>query len=370
MKVVFLQVKNFLFSGQNTNPFFDPIISVCEKNGIDWEIWYRDRKIKTGYPKDHVRKYGWRDSFLTLLFIIFSRVFRLNNEKSFLYAGKILFALHILPLDIDLFITNVLCGLENLSYVYPNIRIAEVQHGVVYPGHITYFEPNTNILQKIANHPKFEFWLFGPGYLKAFTHNEYNRLILNNKLSVIGALSSGHYCRHDGDIKKRIVVASQMVDIVFSQDVLIKIRKIYEAFFDEIFNQAKDIEIIFRHHPSFHNCIDLTEWKEKYPTITYDENASWEETYSSAYFLVTISSTSAFDAASYGVPTLVLNGDLAGLKNLLCDSFDYPLSSLTVKQVASMSTDEYRKCQERVKAWYAQYYEPFNDKNCLRLLRS
>lgn len=63
MKVVFIQPGQFLRTSRKTNPFFDPIIDVCQKNGIKWELYLPSVQVETGYPKDHVRDYHWFSFF-------------------------------------------------------------------------------------------------------------------------------------------------------------------------------------------------------------------------------------------------------------------------------------------------------------------
>ena len=48
MKVVFIQPGQFLRTSRKTNPFFDPIIEVCQKNGIDWELYLPSVQVENG----------------------------------------------------------------------------------------------------------------------------------------------------------------------------------------------------------------------------------------------------------------------------------------------------------------------------------
>ena len=58
MKVLFIQPENFLRSTRKTNPFFDPIVKICETNGFDWELWLPSITCEHGYSVEHVKSYS------------------------------------------------------------------------------------------------------------------------------------------------------------------------------------------------------------------------------------------------------------------------------------------------------------------------
>ena len=51
MKIYFFQDNSFFRTKEGTNPFFDPIIRVCEENGIEWKVWTTNSTKKCSYDK-------------------------------------------------------------------------------------------------------------------------------------------------------------------------------------------------------------------------------------------------------------------------------------------------------------------------------
>jgi CDP-glycerol glycerophosphotransferase (TagB/SpsB family) len=177
------------------------------------------------------------------------------------------------------------------------------------------------------------------------------------------------------EIKTLIVIASQIVlGSEFSPETLLKMKLSYELTINEILKILKKnhleskYKILFRHHPRFNDCINFSDWKEKFPSLEMNDTRDWNEIYPETKCLLTLNSTSAFDAAAYGVPTIIIKGKFNGFRNILEEDFHYPLNSLTVETCLLQDQQEYQKDCKTAFQWYQKYYELFSRDNCWHLL--
>lgn len=380
MKIVFIQQRCFLQTKQHTNPLFDPIIQVCEKNGIEWEVWLTDRNLPTGYPSKNVRKYGWRNSAITAGLLFFNRLCKIPIKISYTLIRLFFKPLRILDTNVSLFVTNGLYLIDSYSILYPGKNIIELQHGILYPSHFGYFSSNGTLHQNILSTQNLIFWFFGDYYKNIFLKNPTNANKLSGRLETIGDLrkhndrSSPHSTTaHD---KTYIIIASQMVmGTEFSPKDLVDMKSSYENALDTIYsilqknNTSNKYIVLFRNHPRFFNCIDLNDWKEKYPSLITDNTENWDELYPKTKVLLTINSTSAFDAASFGVPTVIIKSPNNKFRNILVDDFGYPFPNLTIEEYLLMSNVAYEEKCQLAHNWYKNHYSTFDSENCLALLR-
>jgi hypothetical protein len=376
MKIVFLQQRCFLQTKKHTNPLFDSIIRVCDDNGIDWQVWLTDRNLPTGYPQKNVRKYGWRNSLITAGLLFFNRLCKIPTNYSYKILHYIFKTFKILDNDISLFFTNGLYQVKELSILYPGIKIIEVQHGILYPTHMGYFTSDGTLLQDFLLAKHLIFWLFGENYKNFFLQNKANALKLSQRIETIGDVkkTDNSLVKINSPLKS-IVIASQLVeDAIFSADDVCRMKSIYENALDIIYstlnntNNSHVFSVIFRHHPRFFNCIDLSDWNNKYPSLIMDDNRDWSEIFQEAKCLLTISSTSAFDAAAYGVPTVIINAPHKKFRNILVEDFNYPLPHLTLEKCLSMDTSSYEKIRLTTNSWYKSFYSTFSPTVCKELL--
>ena len=109
MKVYFFQDNSFFRTKEGTNPFFDPIIRVCEENGIEWKVWTTSSTKKCGYDKAHVGYLRTID-FLWTWYWRAHRVLNKNASPELLELrfGRIMRLFCGKKLKADLFIT-ILC---------------------------------------------------------------------------------------------------------------------------------------------------------------------------------------------------------------------------------------------------------------------
>jgi hypothetical protein len=128
--------------------------------------------------------------------------------------------------------------------------------------------------------------------------------------------------------------------------------------------------ILLKHHPRYLNSFDLSDWQERFPWLQTTE----EQTpllIRRAKYHVTAYSTTAFEYAAEGVPTLyVWRERLLEGKTLFLEDYAYPGEGTFDEMVDALDDEmQWRLLSEKAKAWYCVFYTSFKRKNCVKLLR-
>lgn len=372
MKICFIQDESFLRTKRNTNPFFDPIIRVCEKNGIDWEIGFKSLPKECGYQRNRIfsltifsffETYIWR--IAKCIHSITPRIFQITFAKVWKkFGGSISNA--------NLYITIAGNMIYELAAMYPNKRIIDLQHGVIYSGHKGYFLSNARLSDGRRTVKNIEFWLYGDGYADCFFKNPENAKDLEGRVKIIGDVAranaqvEGCRLKVEGSERNLVVMSLQLTDDLDQEEKAGSV-KVMEEFFSEFFKKYGDkYTVLFKHHPRFNNCYDLSEFYKKFPQIK-ESKTPWGELYPKMALHLTFNSTSIFDCAAVGIPTFLL--DLPGAKvchrDLYRDDFGYPLYDKNVDEIL----DKQEECGKISLEWYRRCYAPFDEENCLKLLK-
>lgn len=371
MKVAFFITPSFFRTANRTNPYFDPIIEVCTANGIEWDVWIPHSRVKHGYPPDRVRSYRALDRGSVWFWRVVHCLWRAPAWKINLTFGRLVRKLH-LPLfrdEYEVVITSAGLLADVLGGLLPHRRVVDVQHGVIYSGHQGYFDGKGLLLELHRKLRNREYWVYGPGFADCFFRNPDNRQYLGDRVKVLGAVHGAvQPTALTARIRKTVAIAAQFTRD-FSPTTLAQMKKLYEDFLDANVELRDEVKFIFRQHPRYYGCIDLSDWRDRYPWLVMDDKRPWGDVFAEAVAIVTIHSTSAFDAAAYGVPTVFLDETRLGWPNVMKGDLGYPCPDLTLKGMLTMDEDGRRNIDAAVLKWYNDYYKPFSAANCLALLK-
>ena len=377
MKVVFIQPGQFLRTSRKTNPFFDPIIDVCQKNGIEWSIWL-PKGSESGYPREHVCFYHvisicdcwfWRFMHVFFPWLSVARVHYLFGcfARPFCRAWR----------EADFVITNAFAFANELVGIRGNRRIADVQHGVIYSRHLGYFSQSGVLRLELQKYANYSFWFYGPGYANCFFKNPENHRWLDGRVKVVGDVVRAGKDAVPADAvantpakRHLIVLANQMTPDDDAENGL-ALKRVYERWLDEMTDVVAahpNVKVVLRNHPRFGNVVDLSDWKLKYPWLGADQRP-FDEVFPESICCVTINSTTVFDAIPYGCPSVLIDGHDAGWRNIMVDEYDYPCGQLTVRELLSQSPNEQENMRQRLKKWYNTHYTPFDAERALRLIK-
>lgn len=373
MKVYFIQDNSFLRTAQKTNPFFDPIIKVCEEHGIEWRVLVPELPQECGYDSERIV------SFRGLLIVEtwFLRLVRLWHRKS-LWKMEVLFArifgrFWARGFRADLYIT--IAG--NMSYefatIYPRARVVELQHGVIYSRHGGYFEDGARLKEARRALRNIEYWLYGQGYADCFFKNPDNAKDLERRVKVVGDLLgvTRHHEKNEGARRDAIVVSLQYTND-FGKDVLQSWTDDLTAVFAqmEAAGLQKRHQVLLKHHPRYANCFDISPMMKKFSWLQLTDRST-NDLISHAAYHITYFSTTAFEYAASGVPTLFTGSEKNRLsKELMYGEHAYPLPmGFETMKKALDDQGEWARQGELVRGWYRKFYAPFDSSKCLALLR-
>ena len=373
MKVYFIQDNSFLRTSRKTNPFFDPIIKVCEENGIEWKLWLPERLQACGYDKGHVEYYR----FFNALGIWFWRVAHIFWHapvwRIYETFGRISRVLFRKTFKADLYVTIAGNLARQLQGMFPNARVIDVQHGVIYSMHNGYFEENGRLVLPYRKPSRREFWLYGRGYADCFFKNHENLKDLERRVKIVGDLL-GVARRHEKNevaIRDAIVVSLQYTND-FGKDVLQSWTDDLTAVFAQVeaVGLQKRYQVLLKHHPRYANSFDISPMMKRFPWLQLTDQST-NDLISHAAYHVTYASTTAFEYAAVGVPTLFTGSEKNGLsKELMYDEYAYPLPmGFETMKKALDDHEEWVWQGESVRAWYRKFYAPFDPSQCLALLR-
>lgn len=377
MKVYFFQDNSFFRTHDGTNPFFNPIIRVCEKNGIEWKIFTYEPYVKCGYDERHVGYFSHVAKMSVWFWRIVHFVWHCEIWKINVRFGMLMRPFVKRKYDADIFITVAGNFWRELSGMFPNARIVDLQHGVIYSRHSGYFVNDGRLREIYQKLRHCEFWVFGQGYADCFFKNPENAKDLEGRVKIIGDIIRANAARNvecrmmnveGGEaVERNLVVMSLQLTNDLDQEEKAGSVKVMKEFFGDFFKKYGDkYTVLFKHHPRFNNCYDLSDFYKKFPQIK-ESRASWGDLYPKMAMHITFNSTSIFDCAAAGIPTFLLDLPEAKVchRDLYKDDFGYPLYDKDVDEILDRQ-EEYGKISLE---WYRHCYAPFDEENCLKLIK-
>lgn len=374
MRVDFYTGPEFMRTKQRTNPFIDPIIAVCEANGIEWRVVVPSKRIKCGYDEAHIKSYRPIVFVYTWVWRISRILWRVNSWRVSRLAGKLIKFIWKDSFSSDVAVIMA-GGAECFLYWSVNAhRIADLQHGVIYSRHQGYFNSNGRFLGAVnkSNISNCEFWVYGQGFADCFFKHPDNANDLQGRVKVIGdVIRAGESVGADGcrgrDETRNVVVFSLQLTADLSQEELSGSVERMEAFFTDFLAKYGDkYKCFVKHHPRFNNVHDLSAFYAKFPQVT-ETKAPWTELYPQMALHVTFNSTVTFDCASQGIPTFLVDFPEAKIimRNFYRDDYGYPFYDKSVDDILGSPREEIRKT---ILDWYHRFYTPFSEENCCRLI--
>lgn len=371
MNVVFIQPSQFLRSSKKTNQFFDPIIKCIENEkeksgGIEWSI-YLPKNEKSGYASEHVHHYGAIEFFS----IWFWRIVHVMMPwmpiwKVYYVFGKLsrIFLTDWAKADIIITIAGIFADI--FAGAFPNKRIVDLQHGVIYSKHTGYFDEKGRILEQYRKYAKREFWVYGQGYADCFFNHPDNIKYLQGRVKIIGDVQKHQIVqRHPCDV---LVISGQFKPECSRQCMLEQVSALRKFLLEVKKLGTNRFQVLMKHHPRFKGISELNDLYREFPFFS-ETNEGWNELYKMMKVHVTFSSTVVLDAASNGILSYLIeppNDDVVLENRFWRDDYQYPYYGKSLQDIIALSDEP--QSEETIKSWYNQYYEPFSFENCQKLL--
>jgi hypothetical protein len=360
--IVFYYPKHFNRGKNGENDFLKPLIDSCDRNNISYLIFEEPaknaQKNKSAIPFD----------FLFYLILVFRKILPLKQFDHFeareWRIGKILKSIFLSKVNPEIIITMSNSMLGFFRGWGNAISLYDYQHGIVYSWHSGYIINKMPALHIINN--KSKIMLFGKGFKRLLTKD--NDYYLNNCICVGTSMQLQSLHK---EFNRKILLTlpiTTLDELNHSQiDIITKLELLLLQ--NQSFYIEHDIVFYLKHHPRFDSSYDLASILS-FPFIKVI-NGTLEDCFIECSLHLTHNSTTTFEAAVLGIPTLFI-GNADG--NLLYEEeFQYPKyqEHLDIqKKIEEFIIDplSYDYAIELAQEWVKDYYEPFNECNFLGVI--
>ncbi len=338
--VVFYYPRHFNRGEDNQNLFFKPLFESCKKHNISYLVFEEpDRKPDRKKHRNSIpfefpfyliillRKFGFRDkSSANILLFLFLRNLKFKN---------------VIVLSQSL--------IEFFRGLNAAAKIFDLQHGIIYSDKESYIsdrKANSNILDN-----NVQLLLFGNGFKEILDLSD-NTNYYKKNTHVIGVKRS-KYFRHINP-SRMVLITLQITDDhtdIQNQRMLDEIIKIVDS------NEYLDFYI--RNHPRFNKCIDISELIKK----TNLAPESLMDCFKLCSIHITSYSTTTFECAEFGIPTVFLKS-LKSEFNMFELDYKYPVNN----DIQSVF-DNYNKHTKEVVLWQNKFYNNYDENKFISLLK-
>ena len=338
--VVFYYPKHFNRGVDCQNLFLNPLFESCKKHNISYLVFEEpDRKSdkkrhKNSIPFDFpfyliilLRKFGFKDKYSA-------------NILSFILLRNLKFK-NVIVLSQSM--------IEFFRGLNKEAEIFDLQHGIIYSNKESYIsdgKASSNISDN-----NVQLLLFGHGFKEILGVSDKTNYYKKNT-NVIGVAIS-KYFRHFNPNRLVLITLQITEDHTENQnqDMLDEIIRIVDS------NEKLDFYI--RNHPRFNNCIDISELEKK----TYKAPESLMECFALCSIHITSYSTTTFECAEFGIPTIFLKSIKEDF-NMFETDFKYPFD-IEILDVIK----DYNNYSDEVISWRKKYYSDYDEDKFISLLK-
>ena len=338
-KVLFYNPQHFNRGVLGKNDFIKPLIEITEAKGISsWVI--EEPSYESNYPRRKVVQFD----FILLLIIFLRKVlkgdFIEKEHKIGQLVGRVFFRNKI-----EHIIIQSQSMVSFFRGVYPNAKIYDYQHGVIYKGHPAYCE-GKNVPELIKRNNVY-ILVFGSGFKKLLEN--INSYYIEHSL-VIGVNKEKCTQNLNGE--------NILITLQFTEDHTPEENKKLLEDLQLFIQENSNHQFVLKHHPRFNNEINNEEML-KHANVSITQKPLAEclrncKIHSTAY------STTVFEAAALKVPSVFYSDwKIEIYKN----QFIYPINTL------NDTLRMYNDLQIEVENWYKNYYEPLNETLWLKIVQ-
>ena len=366
-QVLFYYPQHFNRSAEGTNPFFDRLLDTCDRHGISYKL-IEEPDWGTDKPRN---KKAIKGDALFVLITVVRKVIMMVGVKDIIVREKntarIVNVLTLGRFQFSHYIT--ISGSQLIIFLYLNTQtcVYDMQHGILFKQHPTFFDEHEHLRQHIAKEVRWRWLLWGRGYERCFSRGEEE--LISGRIHVVGYPVESVKNTIDGSSEKVILFSLQ-----FTHDISLEKLKIEKDIVEDALLQlkGKHVRVLLKHHPRYNNAIEIDDLLQKYPFAELTA-LSMQQLLSITMLQVTINSTTSFEYAQYGIPSYFIDKEdkLKRSGNLFLKEYDYPLyQNVTLGEVVDRLRNESlrQKDSEIVSNWYREFYDNFNEQEFLNVI--
>jgi len=341
--VVFYYPQHFNREKKGENLFFEPLYKACRNKNVSYLV-FEEVDSKSDKPRN---KNTIPFDFMFYIILILRKL-----KMTDISIGILLSKTFLRRLKFTNFIVLSQSMLEVFRGVNKDAKLFDLQHGIIHSSKENYIE-NNKVSDKISDN-KIQLLLSGLAYKNLLEKSDKSDYLKDNT-NVIGVLKSNTKILHESSNKNIMVSLQFTADHSENQN-----NKLLKEIKQFIISNKK-YTFYLKNHPRFNNEVDLD-------ALTENQNAKLISSQLSDCFdlcsiHLTAYSTTTFESASVGIPTLFLTS-LQSDFNMFNKDFKYPL-----KNDLEYIENNYFECSALVKIWESVFYTDFDENKFISLLK-
>ena len=347
--IVFYYPQHFNRGKKGENYFFKHYYKVCKEKKLSYIIF------EEPYSGSVRNKETIPFDLIFFLIVILRKLFCnqdiLEKDRR---IGKFLAATIFRNIEFKNFIVLSKSMLSVFSAIQPSCRIFDNQHGIIYPNKSDYFK-SEGVSKHLVKNDVY-LLIFGDEFRNILIKEDSTDFMKANSY-IIGSPPLLNNVNHRA-FNNNVLVTLQFTHDHNTDENL----KLLEELHNCIHSASNNITFHLKHHPRFNNEVDLSETL-KLSNVKLAPNHI-NDCFKICSLHVTAYSTSTFESALLGIPTILINGSQF---NFFERDFNYPLQY----SIADFHDNIiYKRGSVIVKQWAKQFYQPFCEESFLKVLKN
>ena len=375
--VVFVSSTAFNRGENGENILFKPMVDYCKKNGLKYAV-FEETYFKS-YIDYGVNKKSIPLDFISIIRILLNKIYNLIHKKPTtadqiyfqdLKISKILKNLFFRKFNSKVYITLIWNNVTLWRCVNPSACVVDYQHAYIYDG-----EEGGHMLNGSPPRVKVD------NDVAALVHGErYKRILIDydksgfySEENVI-TVGMNKILRTHKQIpvnNKKILFTLQLTPDFPEKEVNDFYVEIVEKLIgaNANFLIENNYEIIFKHHPRYstYYCPDIN---LQHDFISFDNKTPLSDLLNTASLHMTFHSTSAFDAAIIGIPTIFIDMHEPFSPNeMFLKQYEYPCKDLVIKNYKDLKSilitidnkEIFNSYCDNVYQWSKEFYHDFDE---------
>lgn len=375
--VVFVSSVFFNRGHNGENALLKPMIESCKKNNLNFVI-FEDADLKGEYKNFRRSNDSIPFDFISLLQIILRKFYNLiyknplsENEK---YTrehkiSNVLKKIFFRKFNSKVYITLLWNNITLWRSIDADSCVVDYQHGVIYDGHLGYIRDGLPPKIKSAN--EIVTLVYGQSFKDILIDNDKSIFYGESNVLKVGIKKEFNFKNLPPRNTRKILFSLQIVpglDDKLVNNYIDKINKLIT--FNKDFLSKNKYKIIFKHHPRYttYNCPKIN-FKEDF--IDFDNQTPILDLLNTVSIHMTFHSTSAFDAAMIGVPSIFLDMlEEMSPKEIFLNQYKYPCKDMVIKDYKDLekilvdidNKEIFINNCDDVYQWSQAFYNDFDEK--------
>ena len=367
VEIIFVYLNHFNRNKDGSNPFLFPFINYCNKNNLKY-LLIEETDLKGAFNSYPRNKDAIKLDIVTLIQILLRKIFKLKSNKYQDYHTRELKISKIIKSIFfrKLHTKNIILLAHNNAIlwneIFPNAKIFDYQHGMIWNGHGGTLE--NYIPDPIKTYNNIHTLVYGNGFKNLLLNFDKTKFYTEKNVIPIGHYQSIKQFINRKNTKN-ILYTIQNVDLDSYNEYYKSIKNILRKL--KNLDKNKEYKIYIKNHP---RCSEVDLFKDKNHIFITDSLpiSKLIEKYDLSLH-ITSKSTTAFDFALESIPTIFIDKyEKRSPKEMFFNQYNYPLENFRItksEEISSLITileDEkyYSECSQEVYAWVNDFYQEFN----------